>query len=204
MARAFLAPERDPLWRQPGFRQVAWLHQRLTRGLTFNFVAIRQEEHRAFLARVAPEGQALRALVVAGRLPGDLHVAIDCVGAIPYYSDLPTLDRLGLADAVVAHSKVDPGRMLGHDKLATVEYARRRGVELWAVDPVHVLFHAADPDLKAHVRSAAERATASVAAEIAPGWFLVGDPLTGLAALRKRLPAVRIEALGDSSFLGRD
>ena len=67
--------------------------------MSTQFVAIRQEEHKLFLATVVPEGRRLRAMIDQGELPADLYVAMDCVGAIPYYGNVHTLDRLGLSSA---------------------------------------------------------------------------------------------------------
>src|SRR5262249_15899498 len=103
-ARDFLAPERNALLDLPFVRPAAALHQGLTRWLTAHLVAIRQEEHALFAAGVIREGRRLRKLRDDGTLPSDLYIAVDCVGAVPYYSDFRTLDRFGLTDAHVAHS----------------------------------------------------------------------------------------------------
>jgi hypothetical protein len=72
-ARAFLDPERDPLYRWPGLRAVAESHRRILRALSRDFVALRQEEHRLFLATVEPEGEeAARARAERGSSCGSL------------------------------------------------------------------------------------------------------------------------------------
>ncbi len=73
-----------------------------------------------------------------GKVLGELFGGEDCdvvlattaAGAIPYYSRLETVDMLGLSDAWIArHGAAVPGRP-GHQKLPTVEYLIRRGVNL--------------------------------------------------------------------------
>ena len=102
--------------------------------LSRQFVALRQEEHRGFLATVEPEGVILGRMVSEGLLPRDTHIAIPCVGAIPYWSGLRTLDELGLTDKVVARQKMPPSaeRAMAHDKVASHEYLVASGVDLIA------------------------------------------------------------------------
>jgi hypothetical protein len=69
----------------------------------------------------------LNAVLDRGALPRDLYVAIDCVGVVPYRTDLRTLDRLGLTDAHVAHGPFLRD-VVAHRKYATLDYARERGV----------------------------------------------------------------------------
>ena len=106
--------------------------------LTRHFVDIRQEEHKLFFERAEAQGRLLQRLVRDGSIPADTYAALDCVGAIPYLSDLRVLDRLGLTDSTVAHGKRGPWGTLAHDKRASFEYARARGVELWALHPVNL------------------------------------------------------------------
>lgn len=144
---AYLDPSRDPFFRWPGLRSLAEAHRQLLRATTSRLVGVRQEEHALFLATVVPEGRHLRELVEAGTLPADTHVAISSVGAIPYFSDLRVLDRLGLTDAVVARSAPNALRIMAHDRQATLEYAARSGVDFWAEHPVHLLYRIDDDDL---------------------------------------------------------
>lgn len=175
----FLTPESNPwLMRVPLIREYARLFNRLARATTRQFAAIRQEEHRLFLATVIPEGRTLARLVREGRLPADLHVAIDSVGAIPYYSNLRTLDRLGLTDRHVARSGVratDHDRMIAHDVHATTEYAADAGVDVWAAHDVHLLFAQSDPDVfRAAIRAAELPASAVRYVKFDPDHLFVG------------------------------
>jgi arabinofuranosyltransferase len=201
-ARDFLAPERDPIYRWPLLRAIAARHRDLTRTLTGQFVALRQEEHRGFLATVVPEGRRLRRLVADGVLPADLYLATDCVGAIPYYSGLRTLDRLGLTDARVAHSAGQARRVMAHDKHASLEYARERGVDLWASDAVHVLWQVTDDKLMHMVRAAARSGGDTYGAALADGTFLVADLPLGVERARRRMPSIELLPLAGDRFVG--
>jgi hypothetical protein len=131
----FLLPSRSPIYRLPVLRALAGAHQKLVRRTTSKFVAIRQEEHALFLETAIAEARDLRRLIDGGVIPQDTHVAIDCVGAIPYYTGLRVLDRLGLTDARVAHGPF-VREMMAHGKQASPEYAKEIGVDLWAENPV--------------------------------------------------------------------
>src|SRR5205814_6352046 len=111
-AQEFLDPTRDPIERLPGLATLAALHRDLIRALTREYVGIRQEEHRLFLASMLPEAMRLRALMAAGTLPRDVYLATDCVGVVPYVADVRTLDRLGLTDAAVAHGPFTELRLM--------------------------------------------------------------------------------------------
>ena len=56
-------------------------------------------------------------LWLKANLPRDATVAQIATGIVPYYSDLPTLDMLGVNDHHIAHLDVDVGKgPAGHDK----------------------------------------------------------------------------------------
>jgi hypothetical protein len=56
-------------------------------------------------------------LWLKANLPHDATVAQIATGIVPYYSDLPTLDMLGVNDHHIAHLDVDVGNgPAGHDK----------------------------------------------------------------------------------------
>jgi hypothetical protein len=59
-------------------------------------------------------------------------IAVGPAGAIPYYSELPTVDMLGLCDAWVARHGNPASNAAGHGKAAPSEYLNRRGV-VWLV-----------------------------------------------------------------------
>ena len=61
---------------------------------------------------------------------GVVTLAATPVGAIPYYSSLPTIDMHGLNDAWVArHGRIN-GSVPGHQRLATLDYLLSRGTNL--------------------------------------------------------------------------
>lgn len=199
-ARRFLDPDSSRIYRWPGLRQVALEHQHLVRALTAHFVAIRQEEHRGFLATVIPEGRALGGLIASGILPRDVYLATDCVGAIPYYSGARTLDRLGLTDAHVAHGPSNALRIMAHDKHASLDYARERGVDLWASGPVHFMRDVTETAMLNVVRSGARRGSTSYAAELPGGQLLLCELPGGLEALARRTPRLRWYQVGTPEF----
>ena len=200
-ARDFLSPDRDALLRLPGLREVATVHRDLTRRLTRNFVAIRQEEHRMFLATVVPEGQRLARLRESGLLPADTYIALDCIGAIPYYSDLRFLDRLGLTDAHVAHSPAVRDTMMAHAHSATMDYARARGVDLWAVDPVHLLLPLTSTGLIVALADGLLGHESGFGMDAGAEGYVICALPRGLEATRARLPGARIHSFGDTSFV---
>jgi hypothetical protein len=139
---------------------------------TAAFVGIRQEEHRMFAAIAREEGRVLAGLVSDGRLPAGTRIAIDCVGAIPYVSGLPTLDRLGLTDREVALTP-SSSRLAAHRKRADPSIAVRRGVDLWAIDRVHLVFSAEDPALARLVEAWTASGREASVADIGAGKVLL-------------------------------
>ena len=194
---AFLDPARNPLYRWPGLRTLAELHRTLLRRTTFHFVGIRQEEHRHFLETVAPEGRRLGALRAEGVLPEDAFFAISCVGAIPYFSDLRTLDRFGLTDAAVARGPTAGHRFLAHDKHATPEYAREAGADFWAFDEVHSLWALSDELLPRYLALARAGAADFWVADVGGGEILFGSLLQGPDEAARRFPRLHFVNLRD-------
>jgi tetratricopeptide (TPR) repeat protein len=170
-SRDLVSRERLPhVFRVPLVAPLLDAYNGLARETTAHAVGTRQEEHALFLPIVADEGRLLRALVERGSLPRDAHVAIGSVGAIPYFSDLRTLDRLGLTDREVAlgPSRASGGRQMGHDKLYAFDNAGRREIDLWSADGTHLIY---GPDER-RVREFAEKA-------VGLGARLVGAPAGG-------------------------
>jgi len=198
-AARFLDPDRDPVLRLPGLRQLALLHRDLTRWMTFHFVAIRAEEHRMFLATSIDGGVKLRALRDSGTLPADTYIAIDCVGAIPYISDFRTLDRLGLTDAHVAHSPMIREAM-AHGKSATLEYGRERGVDLWSIDPVHLIQPVNSSRMMVAFKDGMVMNRPYYAVDVGDMGYLICQLPKGLEATRQKL-RLNITSFGDSSFI---
>jgi arabinofuranosyltransferase len=79
-------------------------------------------------------GEALSAL---GPATNGVTIATTAAGAIPYYSGLPCVDLLGLADRQIAHKglPIPPstrwlGNRPGHSRIAAWAYLQERGVHL--------------------------------------------------------------------------
>lgn len=198
-ARRFLDPAEDVVYRLPGLRSLAEMHRRKVFRLTSAFVAIRQEEHRAFLESLRPQAERLRVLVAAGRIPPDFHVAMSSVGLVPYASDLPTLDRLGLTDAWVARAPaLGEERAMGHERRDTWDHARRVGVDLSSVRAATILFEPSDPLLLRSLASASAAGLPAAWAEIEPGAILAGTLPQGLEATRLAFPMLPFRPLSAS------
>jgi len=197
----FLDPDQTLLYRLPGLRAIAEEHRALLQSLTRQFIGIRQEEHALFLQGVASEGRALAELVTQGRLPADAYVAVDCVGAIPYYSRLRTLDRLGLTDARVAHSSFVQPEIMAHGKYARFDEARARGVELWASDHVHLLLDVTQPGFVEQVASLAQSRGELFLARVDLRRYLVARLPQGLERTNARFPRLRFRSNLDPEAL---
>ena len=194
---AYLDPARDPLLRWPGIRLLGEAHRHLLRATTSRLVGVRQEEHALFLSTVIPEGKRLAALVTEGVLPADTHIAISSVGAIPYYSNLRVLDRLGLTDAVVARSKPNALRIMAHDRQATVEYAAQAGVDLWSEHPVHLLYRVDDDDLVFWLQELHASASESYFADTGKGEIVIARLPQGLERASARFPRLVFRSASD-------
>ena len=196
---AFLDPARNPLYRWPGLRSLAEMQRALLQRITSYYVGIRQEEHRHFLETVVPEGHRLRELCERGALPADAHFAISSVGAIPYYSGLRTLDRLGLTDPVVARSAASRERLMAHDKHASFAYARQSGVDFWAFDEVHSIWRLSDPRLPLYLAKARRIAFDIWIADVGSEEILLGELPQGLEAAVRRFPRLRFARVRDDA-----
>lgn len=82
-------------------------------------------------------GLTLHGLFHDGR-PDDVLIATRAAGAIPYFSDLPTVDQFGLNDRHVAMHGVPYAARPGHRRIASTEYLRTRGVNLVIDHPTYV------------------------------------------------------------------
>jgi hypothetical protein len=83
--------------------------------------------------------------------------------------------------------------VLGHDKSATIEYARSREVDLWAIHPYKLLLWSADPAL---VQPVLDGKTFYVA-KVGNDTLLASRLPDGLEATRRRLPQVDFTWTGD-------
>lgn len=69
-------------------------------------------------------------------VPGQPMIAVAPLGVISYYSDLPTIDMLGLSDATVAREgRPFPLYYPGHVRMANVDYLIERNVSLVVGQP---------------------------------------------------------------------
>ena len=186
----------------PGLGGAVRSYLGLLREATGSFVGLRAEEHADFLDSVAREGIALRRLVERGTLPPDTYIAIDSVGAIPYLSRLRTLDRRGLTDREVARTGFTGEGLLAHEKQASVAYAAARGVDLWALDHVHLLWWAEDPDFVSLVTLAHQHRSPAYVAEVEKDLYLLALLPQGLPAARARLPGVAFRSVRDPGVIG--
>jgi len=81
------------------------------------------------------EREAMRDRIIIGRwlrgnVPGDTEIAVVAAGTIPYESDLPSIDMLGLNDEHIAHQDIDVGLLpAGHEKYDS-EYVLDRAPDI--------------------------------------------------------------------------
>jgi arabinofuranosyltransferase len=88
---------------------------------------------KAYAERRATEGLFLRGLIDDGLLPADLVLCVGGAGALPYYTDWPTVDRRGINDATIARLPLKERGVIGHEHDAPYEYLRERRVVLFDV-----------------------------------------------------------------------
>ena len=88
---------------------------------------------KAYAERRAAEGQFLRGLIDEGLLPADLVLCVGGAGALPYYTDWPTVDRRGINDATIARLPLRERGVIGHEHDAPYEYLRERRVVIFDV-----------------------------------------------------------------------
>lgn len=169
------------------------------RDLTRQFVAVRQEEHAAFFHTVEKQGRWLAELVADGRLPRDTCIATSCVGAIPFFSGLRTLDRHGLTDRFVAHQPADvrPERLMAHQKTATIEYARSRGVDFWAMDNVHLILPSGHPMLAFYGYLSGRGRADVLAADLGDSRFLLISAPQGDQSALQRFASLNLRPAHD-------
>ena len=110
------------------------------------------------------------------------------MGAIPYYSRLRTLDRLGLTDRDVARSEMyrPEFRLMAHDKIASISYGRKVGVDVWATDGENLVLPIDHPAVLYYAQACEHN-----------GLQMIGRPLDGPDW------AIGIHPAGDAKFDGR-
>ncbi len=200
---AYLHPDGNRLHRLPGLRRAAAHHRRLLNEITRHYAGLRRGEHALFLEETVAEGRALGRLVERGVLPVDTHVGICCVGAIPYYSRLRVLDRIGLTDAVVARGEVTQPLLVAHARSASREYGREKGVDFWSVDPVRLLFNGRDPQFARSLRGLHRLEQDVYFARVAPQLYLVAELPQGIEAARRKFGTLDLQSVRDADAVNR-
>jgi hypothetical protein len=182
------------IFQTPILKQYAMKYNDYMYDLTRQFVGLRQEEHKKFLETASRQGRWLADLIAKGVLPKDLYLATDCVGALPYYSNLRVLDRVGLTDSKVARQKNARKnfRVMAHDKMATEDYIRSAGVDVGALDNVYIVLPAGHPRLLLHAHRAIAKPGNQVYADLGDGCYLLVNAVQGLEQLQARLPKVHL------------
>lgn len=85
------------------------------------------DDYRAVIAQDRQAALELRRGFQGAEPP---TIAVAAAGVLPYYSRLPAVDMLGLSDAWVVRHGRRLGSFPGHQRLATLAYLERRGVDL--------------------------------------------------------------------------
>lgn len=65
----------------------------------------------------------------------NILIATTAAGAVPYYSDLRTLDMYGLNDKLIAKEKQTISKRPGHQKIASINYLYKKNVNLLIGEP---------------------------------------------------------------------
>jgi hypothetical protein len=130
-------------------------------------------------------------------------VGICCVGAIPYYSRLRVLDRIGLTDAVVARGEVTQPLLVAHARSASREYGREKGVDFWSVDPVRLLFNGRDPQFARSLRGLHQLEQDVYFARVAPQLYLVAELPQGIEAARRKFGTLDLQSVRDADAVNR-
>jgi arabinofuranosyltransferase len=118
-------------------------HDALQAKLIERFIGVKQEEHRKFWQKQKRSAQKLQEAIQQGKIQNNPRMSLECVGVIPYYSKLPTLDVLGLTDSFVAKLPQDPSQksfFLAHEKRAPFSYLQQREVPLVSVHATKLFY----------------------------------------------------------------
>jgi arabinofuranosyltransferase len=186
----------------PGLRSLAGFHRQLLEWMEPRWVAVRHYEHgenqrvQAWIA----EGRRLRRLVEAGLLPPDTRIAGSAAGAIPFYSQLTTIDMIGLNDARIARTPALPNtlRQIGHEHWPSNDYLRERGVDLVGLGSTNLLWNKV-PRIGKLCR--AGPFGPCVMADVGEGWVLIAYAPLGYEHVVRRLPRLQLHRVDDSADL---
>jgi arabinofuranosyltransferase len=143
---------------------------------------------------MSEQGKALQDAF--GNAVPPLKIAVGASGALPYYSDLETLDIFGLSNREIARHGVLTGYGPGHRKVASLNDMREQGVHLWVYRCDHrdqlpdlKTVIAADPYFSLETRDEAVNAEWMWWVQIPVGdefvlscWYANGHPLIDLRA----------------------
>ncbi len=110
---------------------------------TFRYDSTLEVEHKAMLEGhlFDPKEQWVKIGKTLGDAFGrdpDIRIAVTAAGSIPYYSELTTIDMLGLSDRYVATKGIILGTRPGHERIAPLSYLKERGVHLAISHPTVV------------------------------------------------------------------
>jgi len=95
----------------------------------------------------------------------EITIATTAAGAIPYYSELKTVDMLGLSDPWIARNGYVLGTRPGHQRVATAAYLRDRHVNLVVGHPQS---HSLLSDVKPYTLRNASFSMANLSEEVLP------------------------------------
>jgi arabinofuranosyltransferase len=79
----------------------------------------------------AEQGKFIRSLIDEGLLPQDVVLGMGGAGAVPYYTELQTVDRRGLNDVYIARLPATGQGRAGHRRHAPYEYLVEKNVAIF-------------------------------------------------------------------------
>ncbi len=117
------------------------------------------------------QGEKLREWVEKGLLPEDLRIAVGGAGALPYFSELYTVDMLGWNDTYISHlPPVERGR-IGHEHAPPFEYLQAQRVDV--IDALNTPIRTGDPATFPRSIEKPYYQGSLRCLEVEPGWYLV-------------------------------
>jgi len=182
----------------PGLDALAALHRSLRAEMKEHWVS-RPQEHFDGIRPWIVQGKQLRRLVDGGLMRSDTRIALSDAGAIPYYSQLTTIDLIGLNDASIARGPGTPNgqRKMAHEHFATPGYLRERKVDLMAIDFNNLLFREGEVD-GSRLAAVCQRGGPwgdCVGAYVGDGIVLLAYAPLGFEYVARRLPELKLRQL---------
>jgi hypothetical protein len=89
---------------------------------------------------------------------------------------------------------------VAHGKLATIDYARECGIDLWSADPILLVCPAGTNRLEEAIRQGQAAPGEFYAADLGSGQFLFCQLPQGIEAARRRLPRIALRPVGDPTI----